>query len=75
MPECPECGSELDVSELDLDVGDVIACEDCGAHLQILDVDEWDLEPIEDVEELDDEEGLEEGYGGNGYFHPTDDDL
>ncbi len=59
MVECPVCEAELDVEEDELDEGDTLMCEECGANLVVVSVDPLELEEAEeDYEEggLDEEE-------------------
>ena len=36
LPVCPECGSEIELDELDVDRGEVISCPECGVDLQVV---------------------------------------
>ena len=67
MVKCPECDGAIDVEEEDLDEGDPLSCDECGADLRVVSTDPLELEPAdelaedeEDEEFLDDEEGEEE---------------
>ena len=53
MIKCPECNAAIDVDEDELDEGDSLSCDECGADLRVV-----SLEPleIESAEELDEEE-------------------
>ncbi len=48
---CPECDSQIDVEEEELDEGDLITCEECGAELRVLGLDPLELEVVEDEDE------------------------
>jgi alpha-aminoadipate/glutamate carrier protein LysW len=54
MTTCPVCDAEIDVDDDELDEGDTISCDECGADLRVVSLDPLDLEPLE--EEEDDEE-------------------
>jgi lysine biosynthesis protein LysW len=62
MINCPKCATEIDVDEEELDEGDSLICEDCGANLSVSSVSPLELKPDaeggedEDEEEDDDEE-------------------
>jgi len=63
MPNCPECETALDIEVDEVEEGDVIACEECGAEFEVVGVEplelarvEADLEEVEDVLEEDEEE-------------------
>lgn len=53
MIPCPVCDMEIDVDEDELDEGDTITCDECGADLRVVGVDPLDLEPVEEEEEDD----------------------
>ncbi|MCE5311109.1 MAG: hypothetical protein LLG20_26015 [Acidobacteriales bacterium] len=56
MVKCPMCDGPIDVEEEELDEGDILTCEECGAEIQVAGVNPLDLESAEE-EDLDDEEG------------------
>ena len=39
MLSCPECDAVLDVAETELEEGDTISCEECGANLVVVTTD------------------------------------
>lgn len=51
---CPECDSPLDVDD-ELDEGETLECEECGAELEVVSTDPVELVAIED-EGYDDED-------------------
>jgi alpha-aminoadipate carrier protein LysW len=54
MPSCPECESELDIEVDEVEEGDVITCEECGAEFEVVGVDPLELAHVEeDTEEED----------------------
>jgi hypothetical protein len=72
---CPECDSDIDIEESDVDVGDELTCSECGSLLRIvndspvefevaadddLDDDDEDEDDDDDDEDDDDEEDDEE---------------
>ena len=36
MVLCPECDAEIDVDETDVDEGDALSCDECGAELKVV---------------------------------------
>ena len=60
MVKCPECDGAIDVDEDELDEGDTVSCDECGADLRVVGVDPVELESAEDLDEEEDEEFLEE---------------
>ena len=59
MVTCPVCEGAIDVDEEDVDEGDSISCDECGADLKVVSTDPLE---IESAEELDEEEDDEDGY-------------
>jgi alpha-aminoadipate carrier protein LysW len=68
MVTCPVCDGDIDVDEEEVDEGDTLSCDECGASLKVLGKDPLELESAdaadddedEDVDEDDDEEDDEE---------------
>ena len=56
MVTCPVCEGAIDVDEEDIDEGDTISCDECGADLKVLGTDPLELESVDDLDE-DEEEG------------------
>ncbi len=58
MALCPECDADIDVSEFDVDEGDVVSCADCGANLVVVSLSpfELDVAPDEDDDEDSDDD-------------------
>jgi len=56
MVECPLCDSPLGVEEDELDEGDTLVCEECGANLRVVSVDPLELEEVEEDYEEEDED-------------------
>ncbi len=55
MPSCPECESELDIEVDEVEEGDVITCEECGAEFEVVGVEPLELARVEEgLEEEDD---------------------
>jgi alpha-aminoadipate carrier protein LysW len=59
MVECPVCDGKIDVDEEDVDEGDSISCDECGAVLKVAGTAPLELESAEEAEaEEEDEEGF-----------------
>lgn len=56
MIKCPVCDADIDVEEDELDEGEAISCDECGATLTVASVDPLELEPAEDDEDEDEED-------------------
>lgn len=55
MVSCPKCDSSIDVEEEELDEGDVLSCDECGASLTVASVNPVELEPEGDGDDDDDD--------------------
>lgn len=55
MVTCPKCNTAIDVEEEDLDEGDVLSCDECGASLIVASLNPVELEP-EDKDDKDDDD-------------------
>jgi alpha-aminoadipate carrier protein LysW len=67
MVTCPVCNGAIDVDEEDVDEGDSLSCDECGADLKVVSTGPLELESAEDLEEedeelLEDEEEQEEDW-------------
>jgi alpha-aminoadipate carrier protein LysW len=60
---CPECDTNLDFEEDEMDEGDVVSCPECGTEYEIITVNPIELKPVEDeaYEEEEEEEEAEDG--------------
>ncbi len=56
MVNCPECDAAIDVDEDELDEGDTLTCEECGATLTVAGLSPLELEAADDLDEDDDED-------------------
>lgn len=64
MVACPECESDLDIEEDEVDEGEVVACPECGTEFEVVTIDPLELKPVEE-EEFDEEEDEEETEDGD----------
>ncbi|MGH7225770.1 MAG: hypothetical protein ACRELF_21330 [Gemmataceae bacterium] len=61
MPSCPECDTNLNIELDEIDEGDVIACDECGAEYEVVAVEPLELARVDnDLDEDDDPVGEEE---------------
>jgi alpha-aminoadipate carrier protein LysW len=56
MVTCPVCEGTIDVDEEDVDEGDAISCDECGADLKVVGIGPLELESAEELEEADEDE-------------------
>jgi len=59
MVLCPECESDLDIEEDEVEEGDVVSCPECGSDFEVITSNPLELNKV-DEEEAEDEEGAEE---------------
>ena len=62
MVLCPECESNLDIEEDEVDEGEIVSCPECGTDFEVVTAHPLELKRTEDEEEdeEDDEEDEEE---------------
>jgi alpha-aminoadipate/glutamate carrier protein LysW len=60
MVTCPVCDGAIDVDEDEIDEGDPISCDECGADLKVVSTDPLELESADELEEEDEEEFSDE---------------
>jgi alpha-aminoadipate carrier protein LysW len=58
MVNCPNCEAVMDLDVEELDEGDTLTCDECGAEVSVTGLDPLELETSEDE---DDEEEEEDG--------------
>ncbi len=63
MVICPECESDLDIEEDEVDEGEVVSCPECGTDFEVVGVDPLELSRVEDEDDDDDEEEESEEEG------------
>jgi alpha-aminoadipate carrier protein LysW len=56
MVLCPECDTDLDIDEDEVDEGEIVSCPECGTDFEIVTVSPIELKPVEEAIEEDDEE-------------------
>jgi len=59
---CPECDSDIEIDELDVDIGDELTCSECGSLLRVVNDAPVELEAADDddLDEDDDDEDDDE---------------
>ena len=56
MVTCPACEGSIDVDEEDVDEGDTISCDECGAALKVIGTAPLELESAEEEEEEEEDD-------------------
>jgi alpha-aminoadipate carrier protein LysW len=54
MPSCPECENSLDVDVDEVEEGDIVVCDECGAEYEVVGVEPLEMVRVGDG--LDDDE-------------------
>jgi len=62
MVNCPNCDAVIDLDEEELDEGETLTCEECGAGLTITGLDPLEVETTEDEEEDEEEDDEDFDY-------------
>ena len=62
MIHCPLCNADIDVDEEELDEGDSLICEECGANLNVSGVSPLELTPDADDDDDDDDDDEDGEY-------------
>lgn len=62
MQICPECESDLDIEEDDVEEGDVVECPECGTEFEIVSTGPLEMTKVngDDDAEEDDDSGKDE---------------
>ncbi len=55
MVLCPECDSDLDIEEDEVDEGEVVSCPECGADFEVVTTDPLELTKVQEEEEEEEE--------------------
>jgi alpha-aminoadipate/glutamate carrier protein LysW len=61
MVMCPECESDLDIEEEEVDEGEVVSCPECGADFEVVAIEPLELSKVDDdgIDEDEDVSGDE----------------
>jgi alpha-aminoadipate carrier protein LysW len=64
MVNCPECESDLDIDEEDIDEGEIISCPECGTDFEVVTVAPLELKAVEEeiIDDADEEETEDGDY-------------
>lgn len=63
MVLCPECDSDLDIEEDEVDEGEIVSCPECGSDFEVVTTEPLELTRVseEDEKEEAEEEESEDG--------------
>ncbi|MGH9522542.1 MAG: hypothetical protein ACRD3E_08415 [Terriglobales bacterium] len=64
---CPECESDIDVEEDEVEEGEIVSCPECGTDFEVVTADPLELTRVaeEDEEEVEEKEEQEKGEDGD----------
>jgi alpha-aminoadipate carrier protein LysW len=62
MVYCPECETDLDIDEDEVDEGAVVSCPECGSDFEVITVNPIELKKVGE-DEVEDEDEEEEDAG------------
>ena len=57
---CPECETDLDIEEDEVDEGEIVSCPECGTDFEVVTAHPLELNRVADEEEEEEEE-VEDG--------------
>ncbi len=60
MVICPECESDLDIEEDEVDEGEIVSCPECGSDFEVVAVEPLELTRVPEEDEEEEEESEEE---------------
>ncbi len=63
MVLCPECETDLDIEEDEVDEGEIVSCPECGTDFEVITTNPLELNRI--AEDEDEEEETEESGDGD----------
>ncbi len=56
MVLCPECESDLDIDEDEVDEGEIVSCPECGTDFEVVTTEPLELTRVEGEEEEEEKE-------------------
>lgn len=64
MVYCPECETNLDLEEDEVDEGEIVSCPECGTDFEVITVSPIELKAVEEgyVDEEEEEETEDGDY-------------
>lgn len=56
MAICPECETDLDLDEEELEEGEIVSCPECGTDFEVITKSPLELNPVDELDDEDDED-------------------
>ncbi len=63
MVLCPECESDLDIAEGEVDEGEIVSCPECGTDFEVVTTEPLELTRVSEEEESEEEDSEESEDG------------
>ena len=60
MAICPECETDLDLDEEELDEGEIVSCPECGLDFEVVTKHPLELNPVQELDDDEEDEDLDE---------------
>ena len=67
MVLCPECETDLDIEEEEVDEGEIVSCPECGSDFEVVTVNPLELNKVSEDEDEDEDSDEEEEEEEGGY--------
>ena len=61
MVLCPECETDLDIEEDEVDEGEIVSRPECGTDFEVVTTNPLELNPISEEDEAEEKEEEEDG--------------
>ena len=65
MAICPECETDLDLDEEELEEGEIVSCPECGLDFEVVTKHPLELNPVQELDEDEDENDMDEENEGS----------
>lgn len=60
MVLCPECETDLDIEEDEVDEGEIVSCSECGSDFEVVTATPLELKRVADEDDEEEEEDEKE---------------
>ena len=60
MVLCPECETDLDIEEDEVDEGEIVSCPECGTDFEVITINPLELNPLEEEEDDDSNSSIQD---------------
>ena len=60
MAICPECETDLDLDEEELEEGEIVSCPECGTDFEVITKSPLELNPVDENEDDEEDDDMEE---------------